>query len=195
MMALGIVFAGSFVSAARAVQLSKPTRISMARVDCTSTPFKVWGRMTSHALLKAQTCDSLRISDAVPHRKAAENDKRDPLNDVDPDRCSGRPGDPAIRDVSGNDRKDNADNGQSYDRKGMPRELCIYVTDEHGHHSDHDPGIYPVEQVGGPTSYQFREPCKRSGRGPFCARTVQESFFSEISDARKAGFRIDLRQF
>ena len=38
MMALGMFFPAFFVSAERAVQLSKPTRIRMAMVDCTSMP-------------------------------------------------------------------------------------------------------------------------------------------------------------
>jgi hypothetical protein len=39
--ALGIVVFGFFVSADNDVELSKPTRIRIARVDCISTPVNV----------------------------------------------------------------------------------------------------------------------------------------------------------
>ena len=54
MIALGMFFPASFVSAARAVQLSKPTRMRMAIVDCTSMPESMWGLMISNPPEKAQ---------------------------------------------------------------------------------------------------------------------------------------------
>src|ERR1017187_8803728 len=42
MIAFGITFSGSLVSAAKAVQLSKPTNIKMAIVAWTKTPWNEW---------------------------------------------------------------------------------------------------------------------------------------------------------
>ena len=47
MTARGMFRFGSFVSAASAIQLSKPTRIRIARVDWINTPCKECGQMTS----------------------------------------------------------------------------------------------------------------------------------------------------
>src|ERR1700682_6551946 len=49
MIALGITFSGSLVSAARAVQLSKPTKIKIAMVAWTKTPWNEWNFTTSQA--------------------------------------------------------------------------------------------------------------------------------------------------
>ncbi len=46
---------GLIVSAANAVQLSKPTRMRMAIVDWTATPVTECGLMTSKALLKVHS--------------------------------------------------------------------------------------------------------------------------------------------
>ena len=51
MTARGMLRSGLTVSAAKAVQLSKPTRMRMATVDWMSTPWTECGRMTSHAPL------------------------------------------------------------------------------------------------------------------------------------------------
>ena len=61
MMALGIFFSGCFVSAASDVQLSNPTKIRMAKVDCTRTPLKEWNLIMSNPPLKAHvaTCCGL----------------------------------------------------------------------------------------------------------------------------------------
>ena len=86
MMAFGMVVFGSFVSAARAVQLSKPTRIRIASVDWTSTPLNECGLTTSHAPLNDHAAACCRVRDAVPDRQAAEDHQRDQLDDVDPER-------------------------------------------------------------------------------------------------------------
>lgn len=52
MIALGMVVLAFFVSAESDVELSNPTRIKMAIVDCISTPFSVWGLTASQAPLK-----------------------------------------------------------------------------------------------------------------------------------------------
>ena len=51
--ARGMSRCGLIVSAANAVQLSKPTRMRMAIVDWTATPVTECGRITSQALLNA----------------------------------------------------------------------------------------------------------------------------------------------
>src|ERR1035437_392412 len=52
MIALGMTDLGFLVSAARAVQLSKPTRMRIASVDWTRMPVNECGRMESNAPLK-----------------------------------------------------------------------------------------------------------------------------------------------
>ena len=176
MIALGMFFPASFVSAERAVQLSKPTRISMAMVDCTSMPVIMCGLTTSKAPEKRPLGDVLGVGDAVPDGEAAEDDQGGQLDDVDPDSRKRRPRYPPVGDVAGHNRENDADDGHVDDGEVVSRKLVVDIADHRRHHGGHDARIGPVEEMGRPAGGELGYTGERLGAASFLPLASSHAF-------------------